>query len=133
MRTYSPSDLHSFFAQCRTRGESMVLATVVRTSGSTYRNVGAQMLIGQNGASAGLLSGGCLEGDLITRAKRVMRTQRAEMASYDSRSDDDVLWGMGLGCEGACEHALATGPSIQTRPQTPHPDRVRYRHHCRPP
>jgi xanthine/CO dehydrogenase XdhC/CoxF family maturation factor len=97
----SETRLHDFFRERRARGEPLVLATVVETEGSTYRKPGAQMLIADDGTAAGLLSGGCLEADLIERAQRVLRSGRAELATYDTRGSDDVLWGIGLGCEGA--------------------------------
>lgn len=95
------ADLRSFFTQSRDRGEPLVLATIVQTSGSTYRKAGAHMLIGQEGRAAGLLSGGCLETDLIERAQRVLESRAAELVTYDTRSSDDLMWGLGLGCEGA--------------------------------
>src|SRR5688572_11652967 len=99
----NPSDnsLDPFFHDCVRRGEPLVLATIVRTIGSTYRKPGAQMLLRADGASAGLLSGGCVESDLTERAREVLRTGRAALVDYDSRSSDDVIWGLGLGCEGA--------------------------------
>lgn len=98
---FSLTDLHSFFTERRERSEALVLATVVHTAGSTYRKAGAQMLIAQDGTAAGLLSGGCLESDLIARAERVLQTREAEVVSYDTRSEDDLIWGIGVGCEGA--------------------------------
>ncbi|WP_168160078.1 XdhC family protein [Steroidobacter denitrificans] len=87
--------------QSRDRGEPLVLATIVQTSGSTYRKAGAHMLIGPEGRAAGLLSGGCLETDLFERAQRVLESRTAELVTYDTRSSDDLIWGLGLGCEGA--------------------------------
>ena len=78
-----------------------VLATVVGTTGSTYRKPGAFMLIARNGDSAGLLSGGCLEGDLAEYARGVIDTGKARLVTYDMRGGDDLVWGLGLGCEGA--------------------------------
>lgn len=100
------TDLHSFFSVRRDRGEPMVLATIVRTAGSTYRKTGAQMLIAPDGAAAGLLSGGCLESDLIAHAQQVLQRRTAQLVSYDTRSEDDLLWGIGLGCEGAMDILL---------------------------
>jgi xanthine/CO dehydrogenase XdhC/CoxF family maturation factor len=78
-----------------------VAAIVVATTGSTYRKPGAWMLFAQSGERAGLLSGGCLEGDLGERAARLLaQGRRLELTSYDSRSSDDPIWGLGLGCEG---------------------------------
>lgn len=77
----------------------MVLATVYDTVGSTYSKAGGQMLIEAEGQFSGMLSGGCLEGDLVERARQVMRTLKAETASYDLAGDDE-LWGLGVGCDG---------------------------------
>ena len=54
-----------FFRYYVDRAEPLVLATVAQTLGSTYRKAGAQMLIAGDGRVAGLLSGGCLEADLM--------------------------------------------------------------------
>lgn len=90
-----------FFRHYVDRGEPLVLATVAQTLGSTYRKAGAQMLIAGDGRVAGLLSGGCLEADLMERARTVLQTGEPATVHYDTRSSDDVIWGIGLGCEGA--------------------------------
>lgn len=78
-----------------------VLATVVATAGSTYRKPGARMLILADGNYLGLLSGGCLEADLKLHADRVRSSGIAQAIEYDMRGPDDVLFGIGAGCEGA--------------------------------
>jgi xanthine dehydrogenase accessory factor len=98
---HSGTSLSDFFAHYRARNEPLVLATVVQTIGSTYRKAGAQMLIARDSSAAGLLSGGCLESDLMERARKVLDTGAAMSVEYDTRSSDDILWGIGLGCEGA--------------------------------
>ena len=95
------TSLREFYVEHRARHSPLVLATVVGTLGSTYRKSGAQMLIAGDGSSAGLLSGGCLESDLAERAKDVLESGRATLVDYDTRSSDDLIWGLGLGCEGA--------------------------------
>ena len=97
---HSGFSLGDFFRAARDRGEPLVLATVARTLGSTYRKAGAQMLIAGDGRAAGLLSGGCLETDLMERARSVLAGAPV-VADYDTRSSDDLIWGIGLGCEGA--------------------------------
>jgi xanthine/CO dehydrogenase XdhC/CoxF family maturation factor len=97
---HSGFSLGDFFGAARDRGEPLVLATVARTLGSTYRKAGAQMLIAGDGRAAGLLSGGCLEADLMERARTVLAGTPV-VADYDTRSSDDLIWGIGLGCEGA--------------------------------
>ncbi|MDY6944437.1 MAG: XdhC family protein [Pseudomonadota bacterium] len=99
--THSGVAADEFFRYYVDRGEPLVLATVTQTLGSTYRKAGAQMLIAGDGRVAGLLSGGCLEADLMERAHTVLRTGAPATVHYDTRSSDDVIWGIGLGCEGA--------------------------------
>lgn len=92
-------NLFEFFETRSSVGEPMVLATVYETVGSTYSKAGGQMLIDNAGNFCGLLSGGCLEGDLVERARRVIKTAEAETASYELGADDE-LWGLGVGCDG---------------------------------
>jgi xanthine dehydrogenase accessory factor len=80
--------------------DSRVLATVVATAGSTYRKPGARMLLMADGSYIGLLSGGCLESDLQIHAREVLDSGVARAVEYDTRGPDDVLFGMGAGCEG---------------------------------
>ena len=80
---------------------SRVLATVVATSGSTYRKPGARMLIMADGSCLGLLSGGCLEADLKLHAQQVLESGVPRAIEYDMRGPDDILFGIGTGCEGA--------------------------------
>jgi xanthine dehydrogenase accessory factor len=78
-----------------------VLATVVATAGSTYRKPGARMLIMADGSHLGLLSGGCLEADLKLHAQEVLESGVPRAIEYDMRGPDDILFGIGAGCEGA--------------------------------
>jgi xanthine/CO dehydrogenase XdhC/CoxF family maturation factor len=85
------------------RGERMALATVVAVRGSTYRRPGARLLVPEEGAPVGNISGGCLEGDVADMARIVMEEGRARLAGWDLTADDDAVWGLGLGCNGAIE------------------------------
>jgi xanthine/CO dehydrogenase XdhC/CoxF family maturation factor len=78
-----------------------VLATLVATAGSTYRKPGARMLIMADGSYLGLLSGGCLEADLKLHAQEVLNSGVPRAVEYDMRGPDDILFGIGAGCEGA--------------------------------
>jgi len=91
------------YERARAEQEPLVLATVIATRGSTYRKAGAQMLIGRGGRYEGILSGGCLEGDLAAHAASVLDTGKPRMVRYDNRGDDDLLWGLGAGCEGGMD------------------------------
>lgn len=81
-------------------GRSLVLATVYETVGSTYSKAGAQMLITDDGRFRGMLSGGCLEGDLAERAKVVAESGASQTVTYDLAANDSELWGLGVGCDG---------------------------------
>jgi len=94
------------FERARIADQPLVLATVIRTGGSTYAKPGAQMLIAADGEYAGLLSGGCLEGDLREHARSVAQSGTARIVSYDMRSSHDALFGLGAGCEGAMDILL---------------------------
>jgi xanthine/CO dehydrogenase XdhC/CoxF family maturation factor len=97
-------ELCALFDAARRCDESLVLATIVRTEGSTYRKAGAQVLFSTGGSTSGLLSGGCLEADLHERALRVIAQGTPERVVFDTREDaDDPIFGLGAGCEGANE------------------------------
>jgi xanthine/CO dehydrogenase XdhC/CoxF family maturation factor len=84
-------------------GQRMALATIVAVRGSTYRRPGARLLVPEEGAPIGNISGGCLEGDVADMARIVMREGAARLAGWDLTADDDDVWGLGLGCNGAIE------------------------------
>ena len=105
------------FERERAAGNAVALGVLVDTAGSTYRKPGALMLIAANGDSAGLLSGGCLEGDLAEYAHSVIDTGEPHLASYDMRAGEDPIWGLGLGCEGAMQILLIrVGPQNGWQP-----------------
>jgi len=85
------------------RGEPMALATIISVRGSTYRREGARLLIARSGAMVGNISGGCLEGDVAVVADQVLGDGTPRLATYDLTADDDVVWGLGLGCNGAVD------------------------------
>ena len=82
------------------QGMGMVLATVIGTEGSTYSKTGDFILIADNGDYQGLVSGGCVEGDLAARAARALEAGRPAVIDYDLGGEHDALWGMGAGCDG---------------------------------
>ncbi|HMP77636.1 MAG TPA: XdhC family protein [Kiritimatiellia bacterium] len=89
------------------KGESAVLATLVRLEGSSYRRPGAKLLIRADGSLLGQVSGGCLEEDLRERAVKLLAARGApELVHYDAGADEDVLWGLGLGCNGKLDILL---------------------------
>ena len=85
------------------RGEPMALATIVATTGSTYRRAGARLFVPATGDPIGNISGGCLEGDVARIGREVMADGQPRLATFDLTADDDAVWGYGLGCNGAFE------------------------------
>lgn len=88
------------FYRKHTADESLVLVTIIATEGSTYRKPGAMMLISRDGAFEGMISGGCLEGDLQHHAEKVFASGEAAFVTYDMHADEDLVWSLGLGCDG---------------------------------
>jgi xanthine dehydrogenase accessory factor len=84
----------------KARNEKVALATVVRVEGSSYRRMGARMLVSEYGSWVGGISGGCLEGDALKRARMAILKDRASIITYDTSIDDDHQIGVGLGCNG---------------------------------
>lgn len=76
------------------------LAIVVRVEGSSYRRTGARMLVLDDGNWVGGISGGCLEGDALKRAKMAIHKSEATLITYDTSEDDPHQIGVGLGCNG---------------------------------
>jgi xanthine/CO dehydrogenase XdhC/CoxF family maturation factor len=76
------------------------LAIVVRVEGSSYRRTGARMLVLDNGTWIGGISGGCLEGDALKRARLAINKSEASLITYDTSEDDPHQIGVGLGCNG---------------------------------
>ncbi len=82
----------------RRKSEPLVLATLVRARGSSYRRPGARMLITSDGHTVGALSGGCLEEEVAVRAQEVFASGQPLLLSFDTR--------LRYGCNGAIEVLL---------------------------
>ena len=85
-------ELKALLAQAELAEGPLWLATVVETQGSVYRRPGARMLISEGLPLHGLVSGGCLEGDLAERS-----LSGPQLVTYDNAEE---LWGAGIGCNG---------------------------------
>jgi len=93
-------------ADAHGHGEGAVLATVVNVDGSTYRGAGARMVVRADGSTTGAVSGGCLEADIVARASDVLAAGKSELVHYDTRSSDDGVLGLGMGCQGVIDVQL---------------------------
>jgi xanthine dehydrogenase accessory factor len=94
------AEILSRLAELRAAGRRAALATVVHISGSAYRRPGAKFLIEETGDTMGSVSGGCLEADVREVAQSVLATGRPSLRRYSTGADEDMVWGLGLGCNG---------------------------------
>lgn len=93
-------DIVKAYDRAAAQGKRTALATVVLVEGSAYRRAGARMLITEDGELTGAISGGCLEGDALRKARLVILQQEPLLVTYDTTDDDDAKLGVGLGCNG---------------------------------
>ncbi|MEK3644715.1 XdhC family protein [Aeribacillus sp. FSL M8-0235] len=91
--------IHEILKIATTEPKKAVLATIIDVEGSAYRKEGAAMLIQEDGETIGVISGGCLENDLQERAKLLLEGE-SQCIVYDLKSEDDLSWGKGAGCNG---------------------------------
>ncbi len=83
--------------------EKVALASVVKVEASSYRRIGARMLVRSSGSWIGGISGGCLEGDALKRSKIAIFKNQPSKVVYDTMDDDANQIGVGLGCNGRIE------------------------------
>ncbi|MER3481366.1 MAG: xanthine dehydrogenase [Meiothermus sp.] len=83
------------------RGEGLALATIVGVVGSAYRREGTKMLIRSDGSYTCMLSGGCLEPEIVEAAQGVVAAGAPLLTRYNL--DEEAMWGLGIGCGGAVE------------------------------
>ena len=69
----------------RERDQPWALATLVRTTGSTYRKPGARLLVAPDGGTTGVLSGGCLEEEIARIGLEVMAAESPRVVTFDTR------------------------------------------------
>ncbi|WP_210488879.1 XdhC family protein [Rufibacter aurantiacus] len=93
-------DIVEAFTRHTAEGKQTALATVVHVEGSSYRRPGARMLVSEDGLLTGAISGGCLEGDALRKARLAMSEGKPALVKYDTMDDDDAKLGVGLGCNG---------------------------------
>lgn len=87
--------------RARTQGLGAAFATVVGVQGSAYRREGTRMLVLEGGAQVCMLSGGCLEGEVVEVALAALRTGERVLTHYDL--SEDATWGLGIGCGGSVD------------------------------
>jgi xanthine/CO dehydrogenase XdhC/CoxF family maturation factor len=95
-------------------GGAQALVTLVRVVGSSYRRPGAHLLIGEAGECAGMISGGCLEAEVVRKALWMVRNG-AVMERYSTLFDDTAELPFGLGCGGVVDLLLEPADTPECR------------------
>jgi len=78
----------------------LVLATLCKKVGSSYRGIGARLVSDGTRILSGSISGGCIEADLVLKAKDLLKTRQSQLISYDLTSEAEDPFGYGMGCDG---------------------------------
>jgi xanthine dehydrogenase accessory factor len=86
--------------ELRAAGRAFALTLVVEAEGSTYRKPGALALVADDGRRVGVISGGCLEPGLAELARAALAAREPRDTIFDTRDDDDMIFGSGSGCRG---------------------------------
>ena len=84
--------------QWRASGKDVALATVVSTWGSSPRPTGSQLAVDGEGNFVGSVSGGCVEGAVVTEALDVMESGKPKVLAFGVA--DETAWEVGLACGG---------------------------------
>ncbi len=79
---------------------------MIDVRGSGYRLPGARMLILADGRTVGTVSGGCLEADVLERAKKVLASGESEVFTYDTTGNEDSVFSLNMGCRGVIDIRL---------------------------
>ena len=94
------------------RGGAVALVTLVGVEGSSYRRVGARLLVGRDGEYAGSISGGCLEAEVVRKAGWMVRGG-AVVERYSTLFDDTAEIPYGLGCGGTVELLVEPAGTVE--------------------
>lgn len=93
-----PGDVLKTALGWREAGQAVALATVVQTWGSSPRPVGSNLVVADDGAFEGSVSGGCVEGEVIRAAREVIQTGEQRILEFGVTNEE--AWEVGLACGG---------------------------------
>ena len=95
------ADIMEQAARWRETGQGVALATVVSTWGSSPRPTGSKLAVNDKGAFVGSVSGGCVEGAVVTEALDTIRDGKPRLLGFGVSNED--AWEVGLACGGQIE------------------------------
>jgi len=102
--TIGPAETHEIIGQAqvwRRAKKGVAIATVVSTWGSSPRAIGSQLVVNSDGAFLGSVSGGCIEGAVVTEALDVIEDGKPRMLDFGVTNAQ--AWEVGLACGGKVE------------------------------
>lgn len=88
-------------AKWRKGGRNVALATVVSTWGSSPRPIGSHLAVDEDGKFVGSVSGGCIEGAVVSEAMEVMNSGKPKVLEYGVTNE--LAWEVGLACGGTIQ------------------------------
>lgn len=86
------------------KGQKVVVATVIETWGSAPRPLGSQLYIREDGIFEGSVSGGCIEGAVIEEALDLLKSDGTKVLEYGV--SNEMAWEVGLSCGGTIKILL---------------------------
>ena len=95
------ADILEQAAKWREAGRGVALATVVSTWGSSPRPLGSKLAVDSDGAFVGSVSGGCVEGAVVTEALETIRDGKPRLLDFGVTNEQ--AWEVGLACGGKIE------------------------------
>ena len=96
--TTNSEDILATAAAWKAAGETVAIATVVETWGSSPRPAGSRLAVTASGRLAGSVSGGCIEGAVADAAKQAMASGVPQLLDFGV--SDERAWEVGLSCGG---------------------------------
>ena len=94
----SDDDILAKAEEWKRAGRGVAVATVIETWGSAPRPIGSHLVIDSEGNFLGSVSGGCVEGEVVTEALDVIAEGRPKMLEFGVA--DETAWRVGLSCGG---------------------------------
>jgi xanthine/CO dehydrogenase XdhC/CoxF family maturation factor len=91
-------ELSSHIYRWKADGQDVALATVVQTWGSSPRPEGSHLAVNERGEFVGSVSGGCIEGAVVTEAVAAIADGKTRMLEFGV--SDEQAWEVGLACGG---------------------------------
>jgi len=88
-------------------GQSVILATVIQTWGSSPRPIGSRMIVNQQGDFSGSVSGGCVESAVVRECMSLLQDKNSHK-TLDFKVSNENAWEVGLACGGEMEIFIET-------------------------